>query len=367
MAVYLLNLCWVFIMSIFAVKFSKVKYNEELKIDKKLPNIFFVVLILFSMMTIYALRWKTGTDFGSYYHYFFNYGKMNIRDLIGTRDWGFYSLTSIIYKIWPDNFILYNYILSAFTYIPVILTLRKYSSDFTFTNFLYITMMTYYWPFNGVRQSIACSICFSAYPLLYDRKYVKYLFFILAAYLFHSTALLMIPVMFIATKKAWSKPVTIAFSILILALIFLPGIWNNIIALLKFIGQDKMANDYSRFNYADNGANILRVIVALVPIIIAFIFYKQLKQNNTKIDIFINMSLLYSVFMIFAYKQTIFARISDYFVFFNALLIPEFSSLFKGKDRVLFKYVTASLFFVYMLMLLPTDSNLLPYQFIFNH
>jgi len=354
-------------MSILAVMLSEVKYNQELKIEKELPNAFFTALILLSLMSLYALRWRTGTDFGSYYHYYFTYGKMNFRDLIGTRDWGFYGLTSIIYKVWPDNFVFYNYILSALTYIPVIHTFRKYSSNFAFTNILYITMMTYYWPFNGVRQSIACSICFCAYPLLYDKKYIKYVFCVLAAYLFHSTSLLMIPIMFIVTKKAWSKAVTVPLCTLILALIFLPNIWNHIIAFLKFIGQEKMANDYSAFNYADNGANILRVLVVLIPIIISFIFYKQLKQNNPKIDIFINMSLMCALFMVFANKQTIFARISDYFVFFNALLIPEFSTLFKEKSRILFKYATNALFLIYMLMLLPIDSNLLPYQFIFNH
>jgi len=366
MVVYLFNLTWTIVMSILAVRYSKVEYNDVLKKQMKLPNIFFVTLILISFMSFYALRWKTGTDFGNYYESYFNYGQTSIADLIGTRDWGFYVLTSAIYDLCPDSFVFYNYILAALTYIPLVLTYRKSSSNFTFTMFLYITMMTYYWPYNGVRQSIACSICFCAYPLLYDKKYIKYVLCVLVAYLFHSTALLMIPIMFIVTRRAWSKLIGITVTLLGASLVFMSNIWNNITELLQFIGQEKMANDYQVFDDADKGANILRIIVVLVPIIMSFIFYKQLKRNNPKIDLLINMSLMCGAFMIFSSKVTVLARFSSYFIFFNALLIPEISALFKERDRRLFLGITAMLFFIYMCMLLPVDSDLLPYRFIFN-
>lgn len=366
MTVYFFNLSWVVIMSKLAVEFSKVKYNNELKIEKKLPNAFFGALILLSLMSIYALRWKTGTDFSNYYDFYFKYGKMNIAELIGTRDWGFYALTSTIYKFWPENFIFYNYVLAALTYIPIVRIYIKYSCNFTFTIILYITMMTYYGPYNGVRQGIAASICFFAYPLLYDKKYIKYFLYILLAYLFHSTSLLMIPLMFVVTRKAWSRRVMITLAVACISVIFLPNIWNYIINFLEIIGQEKMASDYQIFNYSDDGVNILRIAVALIPTIISFIFYKTLKANNSKIDILINMSLMYAVFMIFGSRLTVLARLSSYFSIFIALLIPEFTTLFKGKDRISFKVITLTMFFIYMIMLLPVDSNLLPYKFIIN-
>jgi len=366
MAVYLFNFIWTVVMSVLAVRYSKAKYNNVLKKENKLPNPFFVALILISFMSFYALRWKTGTDFGNYYDAYFTYGQTSIVELIGTRDWGFSVLTSAVYDLWPDSFVFYNYILAALTYIPVVFTYRKYSNAFTFTMVLYITMMTYYWPYNGVRQSIACSICFCAYPLLYDKKYIKYVLCVLVAYLFHSTALLMIPIMFIVTRRAWSKLVVITLTILGVSLLFLSSIWNSIIGFLEFIGQEKMANDYGVFNSDDVGANILRIAVALVPLLISFIFYKQLKRSNPKIDLLINMSLMCVAFMIFSSKVTLLARLSIYFGFFYALLIPEFLALFKERDGVLFLGLTVMFFFIYMCMLLPVDSDLLPYRFIFD-
>lgn len=366
MAIYLINLIWTTIMSGLAVKYSKTEYNKRLKTKKKLPNNFFVGLILISFMSFYALRWRTGTDFGNYYSSYFFYGRTSIAELIGTRDWGFTALTSVIYKLWPDNFIFYNYILAALTYAPIVLVFRKYSNNFTFTIVLYITMLTYYWPYNIVRQGIACAICFWAYPFLYDKKYIQYLLAVMTAYLFHSTALLMIPFMFIVTRQAWSKSIVFIVTLLGGSFVFLSNIWNSIIGFLETIGQEKMATDYQVFNDADPGVNVLRIAVVFVPIIISFIFYKQLKLNNPKIDLLINMSVMCGIFMIFAAKSIVLARFSIYFLFFNALLIPEFSALFKGKERLVFQIITGMLFFLYMCILLPFDAELLPYRFIFD-
>lgn len=366
MAVYLFNITWTLVMSIIAMRYSKVEYINGLQKRKQTPNRLFVGLVLLSFMSVYALRWKTGTDFENYFSSYFYLGGVHPIDLIGTRDWGFNVLTSTVYKIWPDNFAFYNYILAALTYIPTILILRKYSTNFAFSIMLYITMMFYYSGFNGVRQAIAVSICFLAYPLLYNKRYISYTIIIIISYLFHSTALLMIPFMLIVTRKAWSKTIISTIVILLGIVLFLPSIWNDVISFLNLIGQEKMANDYSNYNYSDGGINILRVLVALVPVLLSFVFYKKLSKNNSKIDILINMSLLNLVFLLFGTQMTVLARISNYFAIFNTLLIPEIANLFKGNDKVLFIGITLILFFIYMVLILPVDSNLLPYEFIFN-
>lgn len=365
MIIYLFNLIWSVIMSVLSVKYSKLEYNSILKTENKMPNKFFVILILFSLMSFYALRWRTGTDFGNYYSFYFHYGKLDISEIVGTRDWGFYALTSFIYKIWPDNFVFYNYILSALTYIPIILTYRKYSKRFTFTIFLFITMMIYYSPYNGVRQGIAASFCFCAYPYLYEKRYIKYSIIIVIASLFHSTALIMIPLIFIVNKKPWSKSIIIVILLLVISILILPSLWNYIINFLEAIGQEKMANDYRTYNYDDDGVHLLRILVDLIPVLISYIFYKKLSKEDSKIDVIINMCLFGLIFTIFGTRLTVLARLSGYFSFYYPMLVPEFTVLFKEKSKHLYKVIVVLLYFLYMLKLLPVDSNLLPYRFIF--
>lgn len=366
MIVYLFNLMWTLSMSILATVSSKMSYDPVLEKEKRIPNMLFVLLILISFISFYALRWMTGTDFVNYYALYYIHGNNSVQELIGTRDWGFTVLTSIIYKISPDNFLVYNFILAALTYVPVVLTYRKNSNFFTFSMMLYVMMMIYYWPYNGVRQSIAAGICFFAFPLLYKKAYFKYSLFIFVAYLFHSTALIMLPLAFIVTKRAWSKSIIMVLVILSLSFIGLPSMWDNLIRVLELIGQEKLANDYSSFDSTDNGVSLLRILVYLIPVVISFFYYNKLKKNNPQIDLLINMSLMCVVFMIFGSQLTVIARLSNYFIFFNALLIPEFSTLFRNKEKVFFYFLTLTLFFIYMCLLLPIDSDLLPYKFIFR-
>lgn len=367
MLVYFTNLFWVVILGVIAERYSVDKYNKVLGKNYKAPNIIYIIFLLFLLMSIYALRWKTGTDSYGYYKNFFYIGQQSVLDLIGKRDWGFSVLTAMIYKLFSGNYIIYNYILAAITYIPVILILKKYSSDFLFTIFLYITIMAYYWPFNGVRQSIACSICFASSPLLYEKKYIKYCFWVGIAFLFHSTALIMIPLILIVTNKSWSIKIIIFSVFFIISIIFLPSIWSVVISAIDMIGQQKMVNDYGTYNINDNGANIFRILVAFAPVVISFIYYKKIKKNNDKVDLIINMSLMGALFMLAAGRITILARFSNYFICFQVLLIPEFTVIFTKDSRRLYRMIVCLLYFIYMCNLLPLDSDLLPYKFIFNY
>lgn len=364
MLLYLINLL---VVSLLVMLSTRVYISYDKKIDlhnkRKLPNLFFISIALVCMMSVYSLRWYVGSDFGNYYYLYFYYGNMSVAEVIGVRDWGFYIVSTFMYKIFPDNFIVYNYVLAALTFIPVMMTLRKNSTNFFFSVVLYITMMMYYSGFNGVRQAIAVSICFAAYPLLVKKKWLLYIAVIILASTFHTTALLLIPLMFITARKAWSKISLIIIFLLLITIVFLPSLWTYVINFLEQIGQEKLADDYKNFKYSDEGIHILRLLVAATPVIFSLLFYRRIKKNSFHIDVLINMSLLFLVFMLFGTQMTVLSRLASYFGIFNILLIPELSKGFKTKDQKLFQIATITLFIIYMIILLPIDSDLIPYEF----
>ena len=61
------------------------------------------------------------------------------------------------------------------------------------------------WMMNGLRQFLAVSIIMAATPLMLKRKYVPLIGVILLAATVHSSALIMIPIIFIVQGKAWNK------------------------------------------------------------------------------------------------------------------------------------------------------------------
>ena len=118
---------------------------------------------------------------------------------------------------------------------------------------------------------------------------------------------------------------------------------------------------------AGSGANILRLVVACIPVVISFVFYKQLKRTRKDIDILINFSVINMLLMLLATRHWLFARFSIYFDVYNIILIPQFVYIFKEKDRKLVRLVIYVLFFFYMYVLLHVDSELLPYKTIYGH
>ena len=109
-------------------------------------------------MGLYTFRWCNGTDFFNYYMGFYSSGDKNFDYIMENRDILFSLLTYIMSNLISDNFLIYNAVLAIFTYAPVIVVMRKYSTDFKTTVLLYIFSIAYFQPYNIVRQSIAVAI-----------------------------------------------------------------------------------------------------------------------------------------------------------------------------------------------------------------
>lgn len=109
------------------------------------------------------------------------------------------------------------------------------------------------------------------------------------------------------------------------------------------------------------GVNIFRVLVTFIPVCIAFLFRKKLCDKDEN-KILINIATLNFLFLALATRSTIIARFNMYFEPYILLLYPKFLKLFKKEQRYLFVAILLICFFTYMYLLLPVDSNLLPYR-----
>ena len=325
----------------------------------------FLLAVLF--VFFFACRWYVGTDFPNYYRRYFLSGNANILSLIGGRDWGFYTLTAIIYKIWPQQYIKYSIIIGLIIYIPVILTYREIATNYCMTICLYVSMCLYTWPYNGTRQAIAVGIMFcAAVRLNQDNKIGRFLALAVVAFLFHATAVFIIPFILAARSNAWGKKIVIPALMVVISVIILPRIWTYVIGFLEFVGQDKMAEDYGDLVSLRAGINILRIIVAVLPLIIAYLFRIQIQRHYENYNFVTNMCLLNFVFLLCAYRITNLSRFAAYFNLYLAAFVPEIKHIFNERSKRISNVTIFILYYLHMLILLPNDSGLVPYQFIFN-
>lgn len=72
--------------------------------------------------------------------------------------------------------------------------LRAYSSNYALSVWFFITLGSYAFIFNGIRQGLAMAVSVLAIPYLLQKKLLPYLILIAIAFLFHRSALIMIPI-----------------------------------------------------------------------------------------------------------------------------------------------------------------------------
>jgi|GEM_PF-1658533 len=323
-----------------------------------------VVLIL-----IGGLRKNVGSDFGVYWNFFRGYGSfpgymnMSLWDTFQADEGGFWAIATVVGWFTKDEQVVF-FVCQAIIVLCIVPTLAKYSNNLSLSVFLYLATFDYFSSFNGVRQWVAAAIVFASLPLLKERKMIRYFLLCLFAYTFHNTAILMIPVGLFVLTKPTSKWNILGLTAVGFLFFFFPSTFESI---LGGIVEDK----YTQFidMEGDGGVNVLRILVAAVPVVLTRVFYRRLyegEEDKKFLDVLINLSTVNFVFLFVATRGTYFARMGMYVSVSNCLLIPYLLRVFKKESRVPIKAIIMAMFALYLIMLLPVEAMVLPYQNVFG-
>jgi transmembrane protein EpsG len=207
--------------------------------------------------------------------------------------------------------------------------------------FVYITAGMFTVSMNGIRQFLAASIIFIATKYLLNGDFKKYVLVVIFASTFHQSALVLIPIYFIVRRKAWTK---VTFILLALAVFIVMG-FNKFSEMLFSSIEVTQYSHYS--NFEEGGANVIRVAVDFVPVLIAFFGREKLRALWPKSDIIVNLSVINLIFMLIATQNWIFARFNIYFSLYNLILISWIIYLFKESQRKFVYYCLLVCYCVY--------------------
>ena len=233
------------------------------------------------------------------------------------RDKGYAILEVLFKQFISDDFHWWLLLISCISGISIMYTLYKYSIDFGMSFFLFIASTQFSWLVNGMRQFTAVCLIFAAITLLLEKKWWQYILIVLLAATIHGTAVIMIPVYFIAQWKPFSLKV-IAVTVAIAA------------AGLNIDRFEFLFDNTQYEGYLDNimetaGMNEIRFLVAAVPVVIAIAGYKIIRaENNRLINICVNMSCFYVAvqFAAMFVGANYIGRIATYFNVYNLILLP---------------------------------------------
>ena len=240
------------------------------------------------------------------------------------KDQGFYFVSAVIKSIIGNHGTVYFIIIAAIQCFLLFRIYRKYSSAYVVSFFLFISSTDYIsWIFNGMRQFTAVTITVACFPWIVEKKYVRAIIGILIASLFHQSALLLIPFVFIVQGKAWNRK-TLIFMVSVITIIMFADRFTDILdnMLIDTQYEDVVANWQ---NWEDDGTNILRVLVYSVPTILSLIGIKHIRrQNDPVLNICVNMGIASTGFYVISmFTSGIFiGRLPIYFSLYGYILLP---------------------------------------------
>lgn len=351
MTVFYLTLLSVYIFSLLA---------RVIRVKHKNIALIFVVIIILILTLVSGLRSGIG-DTDMYIHLYSLVGPGY--DSNGGYEAGFVFFLEVLKRFSEEPQFMIM-VTSMIINILNVISMYIFTEDgyFEIATFLYIASGYYTVTMNGIRQSLAGAILFIATIFIIKKKFIPYLITCLLMMTFHNSAFVMIPMYFIVREKAWHKKVNILYCLMLVGLF----LYDPLMQML----QGSKYGAYSDFN--EGGANPIRIAIFLVPIFLSYIKRDVIREKWNNGDIFVNMTTVCGIIMLFSAINWIFARFTIYFqphtfIVFSFLL----RNCFKGKEKRLIYFgfiVCYFLFFYYDQVIAlgiyyPTNFNI--NQFLF--
>lgn len=267
------------------------------------------------------------------------------------RDKG-YILWEVLFKsIFGDDFQLFIGINAIFCAFLLVAVYRKLSCSYAISIFLFVAGFEYFqWMFNGMRQFMAVCIALACTEDIINKRYTRIIIpFAIAASL-HMSVLIILPCLFFVQGKAVNKRIVLFIVGVIFVGVVLgrTGQLNDIIAdLMQSTQYDSVLDEF--YMTMDSGTNALRVLVYLVPTILAFVGLRFIRQaDDPVINFCTNMSIISAgIYIVSMFTSAIMiGRLPIYFSIYNYILLPwEIRNIFERRSAQL---VTAGLVVCYL-------------------
>lgn len=226
------------------------------------------------------------------------------------------------------------------------LGIKKYSKN----NDWSLAILVFYFMFynetlNMMRQGISLSIIFFAFSYLLEKKYKKYIYFVLLSILFHVSGMIGIFLLIFYSLYYWKGSRWKSTTFIVLFLVILT-FWEPLIEL--FIDWGIIPGKYIYYLYGSvNIAKVNMMTLFKIPVVLlSIVYYRKMKKNNK----YFGFLLLVAVFdLLFAQLRNIQVyayRIGLYWSYIKMYLIWDIMSVNKIRfnRRVLQVFIFTFLF-----------------------
>lgn len=280
-------------------------------------------------------------------------------------EYGFRMLFLFLRNFSEDRHFMF-FVVGMLFYLMQSAVIKKHSPLFYLS--LYIIFCKFYlMSFVYLRQELAMVVCWLAIPFITEKKYIKYAIFMVLAISMHKSALLFIPLYFVA-RIQFNR-----FQILLLtALTIMISLTPIIDFIFEYFFEEFEDLEETRkvegYHSRSKGINVFYLIESFLLLGI-FLYFKETFYKNKNRIVIANGYFLYILVTIFAVKNGAFIRFNWYYLVFIAIgLTYPLMEIKYIKFKHLYKF-TIMLYFglLFIRLLLNWDAgDLMPYQTIFE-
>lgn len=307
----------------------KTKYPRELTDEKnnygkKTPLI--MVLLIFGYYTFWACA-NNGIDDIWVYLYSFDEmvtDNLSVKSIFQSDEKGklFLCYKYLFKEHISDDPQLWLTSIEVFCGLIISIVVYRYSENAYLSAFYFIASGFFNaWPLNGLRQYVAMVLVLAATKFMVEKKLIPFLLIFAVAILIHSTALIFIPLFFIAREKPWSKRIWMYIILTLIVVFFIDNFTNLLESGLEGTEYEGGTAQFAE----DDGANPIRTIVACVPVGIAILYRKKIEEmDNPYIFAWVNFATA-AVGMLLVANLTsgiLVGRFASYASIYNILLYP---------------------------------------------
>lgn len=271
-----------------------------------------------------------------------------------------YDVINILFKCFvSQDYQMWLMTVAIICGLCMLIGIRRFSCNFFYSAYLFMTLLIFYWMINGMRQFICVAILFAFSQWIERGCYFRIFVLVLLLSSIHLTALIFLPVYFVIRREPWRITTLVLIVVVAGITIFSDTFFKGIETTFGGVAYKGYTDQF----YVDDGVNFLRFLFSAIFPAMALWKHNELKKYYSVcpiLPICINASVITAlIFFIGMFTSGILVgRLPIYTEVYNMVLIPFLIKFgFDERERRIFLPLLTILLFVYFWIKIPHTYN----------
>lgn len=335
---------------------NEIKYIDRSDLSSKWA--LWILTIVAIIFTAFRKISATAIDEMIYRNRFIKFSSLSFKD-------AFFSSTEYLFNVivWISTRLFSNsqgllIITGTLTVLLYFRAIKKHAQDYSFGILLLFLMGVFYNTLNGIQQCLAAGVFFAFYDFIPQKNVKGFLIVVLICCTIHNASIFLLLFYYIGNIEFKSIKSIVLSGLLAMGAVAVYRVLPSIISATGMLTEF-----YDILMTGHYGVGGIRILVNLVPTILAFLVPQEAYERDSNLNTIANFSLLNAVLYFVSILDTYIARLALFTIPFNVLLLTNILDYFNLGSRRLLKLAAIVLYTVFTVI--ETTGEFYSFNFVF--